>query len=86
MTSFVSPLGRKVGMAHRVTIDRRIIEWRQIYRRFDVGGDNPGAGAMQGHTLGLGDRHNPFGDQTLHLVEPKQRPGECEAVVGELRH
>ena len=41
---------------------------------------------MKGYTLDLGDRHNPLGDHALHLVEPKQWPGERETVVGELRH
>ncbi len=76
----------EIGMADGVTIDRGIIERRQIDRRLQVGGGDAAARAAQRHPFGLRDRHDPFADQPLHLGQRQQRTGKCETIVGQLRH
>ncbi len=73
-------------MAHGVAVDRRIVERRQIDRRLDVEGGDARARAMQRHAFGLGDGRDAFADQPFHVVEPQQRSGKRETVVGQLRH
>src|SRR4051812_25980011 len=73
-------------MAHSVTIDRRIIEWRQIDRRKNVGSDDATASGSERHRLDFLHWRDALINQPLHLLERHQRSGECEAVVGELRH
>ena len=73
-------------MAHGVAVDRRIVERRQIDRRLDVEGGDAGARPVQRHTLGFAHGRDALADQPFHVVEPQQRAGECETVVGQLRH
>ena len=79
-------IGREIGVAHGVAVDRRIIERRQIDRRLHVEGEHAAARAVQDHLLGLSDRFDAFADQPLHVVEPQQRTGKRETVVGQLSH
>ncbi len=79
-------IGFEIGVAHRVSVHRRIIERRQIDRRLDVGGDDAAARAVELYPFGLGYRRDALADQPLHLVERHQRAGKGETVVGELRH
>ena len=76
----------KIRVPHGITIDGRIVERRQIDRSFHIVGNDAAARAMQRHAFDFGDRCDPLADQPLHIVEPQQRTGKSEAVVGELRH
>ncbi len=76
----------EIGVAHGVAVHRRIIERRQIDRRLDVEGQHAAARAVQRHLLGFGDRCDALADQPLHVVEPQQRTGKGETIVGQLRH
>ena len=73
-------------MAHGVAVDRRIIEGRQVDWRLHVEGQHTVARAVQRHLLGLSDRFDALADQPLHVVEPQQRAGKRETVVGQLSH
>src|SRR5262249_19833168 len=79
-------LAREVGMAHGVAVDRRIVERRQIERRQHIVCDHAAVGGAERHALDIGDRRDPLADHALGLLDRQERPGEGEAVVGELRH
>src|SRR5262249_11795679 len=76
----------EIAVPHRVAIHRRIVERRQIERCCDVGGEHPAARGAEADSLGLGHRLHALRDQPLHVGDRHQRPGEREAIVGELRH
>ena len=79
-------LGVEIGVAHGVAVDRGIVERRQIDRRDDVARDHAPVRGLERNGFDLRDRRNPLADDALDLVDRKQRAGEREAVVGELRH
>src|SRR5262245_2118701 len=83
---FCVAVGTQVCVPDGVAIDCRIVEGRQIDRCLHIYRDNAAACLVQRHFLGFSDRDDPLADQPLHIVEPEQRPGECKAIVGQLRH
>src|SRR4029077_6724638 len=76
----------QIRVPYGIAVHGRIIEGRQVDRSFHLVRQNAAARAMQRHFFGLSDRSDPLADQPLHIIEPEQRPGECKAIVGELRH
>ncbi len=78
--------GGKIGMAHGIAVDRRIVERRQIDRRQNIQRDDTAARSGERHRLGLRHRRNTLRDQLLHLGHRQQRAAKGEAIVGELRH
>ena len=78
--------GREIAVPHRIAIDGRIVERRQIDRRDDVAGEHAPARRRERHAFGLGHRLHALGDHPLHVGDRQQRAGEGKAVVGELRH
>ncbi len=77
---------RQTVGANGVTIDGRIIEWRNIDGRNDVTGEHAALRLTEVNTLPPVDRDDPFGNETLGVINRKQRTVEGEAIVGELRH
>src|SRR5215831_16566132 len=73
-------------MAHRVTVNGRIIEWRQAQRRFQLNSGHAAARTLQGHKFGFGDRRNTLCDQPIHVLKQQKRPGKRKAVISQLRH
>src|SRR5262245_16252919 len=83
---FCVAVGTQVCVPDGIAINCRIVEGRQVDRCFHIDGHDAATCLVQRHFLGRRDRSDPLADQPLHIVEPEQRPGECKAVVGELRH
>ncbi len=77
---------RKIGVAHRVTVDRRIVERRKVDARGDVARYHPALRLGDIDALDLVHRHHALDDQALRLGDRHQRPGERETIVGKLRH
>ena len=76
----------EISMAHGVTIDRGIVERRQIDRRLDVIGGDAAVRGVQRQPFSFGDRRDALADQPFHVLERQQRTGKGETVVGQLRH
>jgi hypothetical protein len=79
-------LRANVRVAHRIAIDRRVVERRQVDRRDHACGKHAGARILQRDRLDFGDRRHALIDQPLDVVDREQRPAEREAIVGELGH
>ncbi len=73
-------------MAHRVSVDRRVVERRQIEAGHDIARQHAAERVAQTYLLDLADRLDARRDQPLHLGDRQQRAREGEAIVGELRH
>ena len=80
------PVRPQIRMPHRIAIDGGIVERRQIDRGFYIVSYDATARTMQRHAFDFRNRCDPLADEPLHIVEPQQRTGKGEAVVGELRH
>src|SRR5262249_8446870 len=78
--------GIEIGVAHRIAVDRGIVERRQAERRHDIARDYAPARREERHRLDLGPRLDPLRDQALGFRDRQKRPRECEAVVSQLRH
>src|SRR5262249_31753349 len=68
------------------TVDRRIVEWRQIVGCHNIGSDDATNRTAQGHLFNLGDRCHTLNNEPLHFGERHQRTGKCKAVVSKLSH
>ena len=86
MRSLVSPIGCKVSMPHGIAVDRGIIEWRQIDRRGDIARNHPAGGLRERDGFDFRQRLHALRDDPLEVFHRQQRPGKCEAIVGQLRH
>ena len=76
----------EVGVAHRVAIDRRVVERRQRHRRVDIGRDHASIGLGKRHIPRIRDRCDPLGDQRQRRIDRHELAAEGEAIVSELRH
>ncbi len=72
--------------AHRIAVDRRIVERRHVDRGDDIFRKHAARGLAQRHGLAPTHRRDALGDQALRIGDREQRAGEGEAVVAELRH
>jgi hypothetical protein len=79
-------LGVEIAVPHRIAIDGRIVERRQIERRDDIAGEHATARRRERHAFALAHRLHALGDHPFHVGDRQQRAGEGKAVVGELRH
>ncbi len=77
---------REVGVAHRESIHRRIVEGRQILRRRNIDRNDATERIVQGNLFDLGHRRHTLDDQPLHVGDRQQRAGKRKTVVGELGH
>ena len=83
----MSPSGFEIGVAHRIAVDRGIIERRQIDRRDHVGARARGRRASRERTVSLSATGATRSAISRSISSSRQqRPGKREAVVGELRH
>src|SRR5215210_7982125 len=73
-------------MPHRVAVDGRIIERRQIQRRDHVACDHATTSLRERGLFRLRDRSHALADQPLHLGERQQGSGKREAILAELCH
>ncbi len=76
----------KIVAAHGKTVDRGIIERRNIDGRDDVVGEHAAQSFAQRHRFTPIDRRDALDDQALGLGNRKQRAVESKAIVAQLRH
>jgi hypothetical protein len=78
--------GINVVAANRVTVDCRILEWRQIDRRDDIGGKH--TAKRRAKRYRFAPRYGIYARayQPLSLGDRQKRPTEGKAIVSQLHH
>ncbi len=79
-------VGREILSAHRVSVDRRVGERRQVQGRHEVLRQHPPVGIGQGRQLDSLHRAQLGDDQGDGFVHRPHGAAEREAVIGKLRH